>query len=124
MAPIIRVFVADSHPAICVGIRAILDKADNLQLIGEAHDLRHLDALPTENPPDVFLIAANLAADSLFEQVAAWKEQVADSKLLIMLTQAEECCLRQLTEYGADGAILKTEPTVFDNLKEQHLGKK
>ena len=111
MATPIRVFVADNHPAFCAGIRATLDKTDDLQVIGEAHNLLQLQSQPAAKPPNILLIAANLAEDSLVKSVPTWKQQFADSKLLIMLPQADETCLHQLTEQGADGAILKTEPT-------------
>lgn len=109
MATTIRVFVADSHPVTCVGIRAILDQTTDLQVIGEAHHLSQLDVLSADDQPDVLLIAANLATDSLVTTMPAWKQQFANSKLLLMLPQADETCLQQLTAQSADGAILKTE---------------
>ena len=111
MAPTIRVFVADSHPATCVGIRAILDQTTDLQVIGEAHHVSQLDTISADDPPDVLLIAANLATDSLVTTVPIWKQQFANSKLLLMLPQADETCLQPLTAQGADGAFLKSEPT-------------
>jgi DNA-binding NarL/FixJ family response regulator len=111
MVVTIRVLVADNHPTFCAGIRAILDKTDDLQIVEEAYDLPQLHSQSRESSPDILLIAANLATDSLLDTASDWKQQFADSKLLIMLPQADEIYLRQLTEQGADGVILKTEPT-------------
>jgi DNA-binding NarL/FixJ family response regulator len=111
MATTVRVLVADNQPIFCAGLRATLAKTDDLQVVGEAYELQQLHSQPTEKPPDVILTAANLAADSLPEVAANWKQQFANSKLLIMLGQTHATNFNQVTAQAVDGCILKTEPT-------------
>lgn len=116
MGAVTGVLVADNQPTFCVGIQAILATADSrIQFVGEAHDLQQLYSLQREKSPHILLISANIAANSLVEQVAAWKQQFVGSQLLIMLAQANESCLYQLMTSGIDGCLLKTEspPTII-----------
>lgn len=111
MATNIRVLVADNQPIFCAGIRAILATVDDLEVMGEAHDLQQLHSQPMGNSPDVLLTAANLAAESLPEIAANWKQQFANSKFLIMLGQTQATNFNQVTAQAVDGCILKTEPS-------------
>ncbi len=109
MAAIIRVFVVDNQPVFCAGIQAILDKTTNLQLLGTATSLKKNCSWTINKPPDVLLLAANTSHDSLLETTSAWKQKQKNSKILVMLTHPHEICLRQLTDQGANGCILKTD---------------
>jgi DNA-binding NarL/FixJ family response regulator len=104
----ICVFVVDKQPVFCAGIRAILAATDDLQLIGEANNLHQLYVYKIEDPPDILLIAADLATDSLLETITTWKQKFVGSKILIMI-DTDEDSVRQLSKQGIDGCILKSD---------------
>jgi DNA-binding NarL/FixJ family response regulator len=105
----IRVFVVDKQPVFCAGIRAVLATIDDLQLIGEVNSLHQLCSYKIKDSPDILLIDADLVVDSLYEAVNVWKQKFGSSKILL-LTNSDETCVRQLMAQGVDGCLLRSEP--------------
>ncbi|VAW39847.1 hypothetical protein MNBD_CHLOROFLEXI01-1249, partial [hydrothermal vent metagenome] len=109
MASLIRIYIVDSQPVFCTGIQAVLEATTDLQLLGTATSLEQHCSWAANKPPDVLLLAANMSHDPLLETISTWKQEYEDSKTLVMLSYADEVCLRQLTDQGADGCILRTD---------------
>jgi DNA-binding NarL/FixJ family response regulator len=55
MSKTIRVLLADDHPALRAGIRAILEKAPDVQVVGEAEDGTEAQQLTADLRPQVLL---------------------------------------------------------------------
>ncbi|VAW31357.1 hypothetical protein MNBD_CHLOROFLEXI01-173 [hydrothermal vent metagenome] len=109
MASAIRVYIVDSRPVFCLGIQTVLETTTDLQLLGTATSLEQSCSWATNLSPDVLLVDANLSHDSLLETISAWKQKPQSHKILVMLTHPHQVCLRQVTDQGANGCILKTD---------------
>ena len=55
-----RILLVDDHPLFLDGVRAALTGADDLEVVGEAHDGGSGIALAAELDPDVVLMDLNL----------------------------------------------------------------
>ena len=55
MSPPVRVVIADDHPMFRYGLRAVLDAAEEVTVVGEATDGQQLLAVVDQTRPDVVL---------------------------------------------------------------------
>ena len=53
---IITVLVADDHPLALEGVRSILDKAPDIQIVGEVQDGNEIKALVAKLRPNILLL--------------------------------------------------------------------
>ena len=103
----VRVVVADDHPMFRFGLRAVLDQADGIEVVGEAADGQALLALVAREVPDVVL--TDLSMDGLDGvRVIETLAGQADAPPVIALTMhADDAHIRAALHAGARGYLLK-----------------
>lgn len=103
----IRVVVADDHHLVRQGIRALLEKAGDFQVVGEAEDGLQALQLTEKLKPDVLvtdLAMPNLNGTQLTERVQALK---GPTRVVILSVYSDEMMVRQALQAGAKGYLLK-----------------
>ncbi len=110
MTEITRVLLADNHQLLHGSIRNLLVATPDLELVGTAATEEELWQYCRENRPDILLLASNVTNSPLPEILAQTKQHCPGIQVLVLLADPEEVCLQTLTENGADGGILKSEP--------------
>ena len=104
----IRVLVAADRALIRSGIRALLEKLSDLQIVAEACDGPEALRLIRQHQPDVALIESAMSTLNGFEVTArVWKER-PKVHVIILSTQADEECLMQALGCGAAGYLTMT----------------
>jgi DNA-binding NarL/FixJ family response regulator len=105
----IRVILVDDHPVVRNGIRSLLEKASDIEIVGEANlgeeALRMLD----ETPADVLLLDMELPdipGTQVAEQV---KKSHPELKILSLSAHDDSTYVRQVLELGAAGYLMKDE---------------
>ncbi len=104
----IRVLLADHHALIRGGIRALLEKLPELEILAEASDGPEALRLIRQHRPDVALIESAMSGLSGFEVTALVKKECPGVHVLLLSTYADEECLRQALDCGADGYLTMT----------------
>ena len=104
----IRVLLADHHALIRGGIRALLEKLPELEILAEASDGPEALRLIRQHRPDVALIESAMSGLSGFEVTALVKKECPGVHVLVLSTYADEECLRQALDCGADGYLTMT----------------
>jgi DNA-binding NarL/FixJ family response regulator len=104
----IRVLLADDHTLIRGGIRALLEKLPQMQIVAEASNGPEALRLIKEHRPDVALIEGALSRLNGFEVTALVKKECPGVNVIILSTHADEECLRQVLGCGADGYLTMT----------------
>lgn len=102
-----RVFLVDDHPIVLSGIRAMVEKQDDLQVVGVAGDVESALTRMTEIMPDIVVIDISLPGASgivLVDQMRALYPKIAT---LALTLHEEPAYVRQLLQAGARGFILK-----------------
>jgi DNA-binding NarL/FixJ family response regulator len=105
----IRVFIADDHPVVRSGIRELLERAIDIQVIGEASTGKETLTLVEETVPDVLLLDMELP-DMKGIEVAQQLEQSGSSiKILVLSAHGDPHYIHELLENGAMGYLIKEE---------------
>src|SRR3972149_2997002 len=85
----IRVLVADDHRLFRDGLRALLNSAEDLELVGEAGDGKAVVAQAAVLQPDVILMALRKRRTNAIEQARAIPEMTT-AELMLVLTMFED----------------------------------
>lgn len=104
----IRVLLADDHTLIRAGIRALLERMERVEVVGEAGDGRHALKLIQELTPDVVLLDLQMPGLSGFDVLQETSQKFPDVKILVLsVHDNEEYALRALRS-GAAGYLPKS----------------
>jgi DNA-binding NarL/FixJ family response regulator len=108
MSPI-RVILADDHPVVRNGIRHLLEKAIDIEVLGEASTKGEALALVQEMKPDILLLDMEMP-DLNGREVAAKLQQMGSPvKILALSAYDDPVYIRELLESGAAGYLVKEE---------------
>jgi DNA-binding NarL/FixJ family response regulator len=112
----IRVVVADDHHLVRQGIRALLEKAGDIEVIGEAADGQEAVDLVGSLKPDVLVL--DIGMPRLNGTQAAEKVQALDvsTKVVILSMYSDDSIVKQTLRCGVKGYLLKQSVT-----EELHL---
>ena len=105
----IRVALADDQPVVRMGLRVLIDREDDLELVGEADDGRTALQLVRRTHPDVLLLDIRMPG---MDGLAALREITADptlagTRVVIVTTFELDQYVFEALQVGASGFILK-----------------
>jgi len=105
----VRVLVADDHPVVREGLRAMLDAEPDLVVVGEAGNGEEAVRLAAELRPDVVLMDLRMPGT---DGVAATGRITAagDARVLVVTTYDTDADILRAVEAGATGYLLKDTP--------------
>jgi DNA-binding NarL/FixJ family response regulator len=105
----LRVVVADDHPVVREGLRAMLDAEPDLDVVGEAASSEEAIVLAARLRPDVVLMDLRMPGT---DGVAATGRITAagDSRVLVVTTYDTDADILRAVEAGATGYLLKDTP--------------
>ena len=103
----LRVFLAEDHPLIRLGLQLGLDQAEDLMLIGEADDgFSAVDKIQAD-PPDVALIDVDMPGLSGTSAIRILRKALPLMKIIVISTYNDEKYIQEAMDAGADGYVLK-----------------
>jgi DNA-binding NarL/FixJ family response regulator len=102
-----KIFIADDHPLLLIGLRGIIENMDGYELIGEATNGTDASKLARKLQPDISIIDLELPGINGIEVLADLKKHCKSCKVAILTSHKEENYLMQAIENGADGYLLK-----------------
>lgn len=111
----IRVVVADDHNLVRQGIRALLEKDKDIEVVGEAADGQHAIELVQELLPDVLVIDVAMPRLNGLEALRRLPGLGVKTKTLVLSMHSDTAMIRQALRYGAGGYLLKR--AVSDELR-------
>ncbi len=106
--PMIRVLLADDHPALRVGLRALLEHA-GIAVAGEAGDGAEALAQIVTLRPDVAVLDCQLPEMAGAEVAAEVQRQGLGTRVLALSAYRDEKYVRAMLAAGAVGYLLKDE---------------
>lgn len=111
----IRVVVADDHHLVRQGIRALLEKTGEIEVVGEADNGQHALELVHRLLPDVLVMDIAMPRLNGLEAVRRLQGLGIKTRVLILSMHSDTAMVRQSLRYGARGYLLKR--AVSDELR-------
>jgi DNA-binding NarL/FixJ family response regulator len=105
---VIKVLLADDHPALRAGIKGMLEKAD-IEVVGEAGDGDEALRLAERLLPDVLVLDAVMPGLRAPQVIHRLRETCPDLRVLVLTAYDENELVFGLLEAGAVGYVLKEE---------------
>ncbi len=104
----IRVFLADDHLILREGIRSLLGKVPDIEVVGEAGEGGETVAKVEQLVPDVVLMDITMPGMSGLEATKQIKQKYPQVKVLILTIHETNQYLSQMLQAGASGYVVKT----------------
>jgi len=101
--------LADDHPAVRAGIRGELEKAADMEVVGEAGDGEKALRLIAELRPDVALLDCRLPGREGAEVAEAIREQGLPTRVLALSAYQDDKYVYGMLQAEAAGYVLKDE---------------
>lgn len=105
----IRVVIADDHPIVRSGIRDLLQRAIDIQVVGEASTGKEALTLVDETAPDILLLDMELPDMKGVEVARQLQQRGSSIKILVLSAHDEPLYIHELIEAGAVGYLVKEE---------------
>lgn len=107
----IRVIIADDHHLVRQGIRALLDKADNIEVIGEAADGQEAIELVQRLVPDVAVVDISMPRLDGAQAIERIYKLGLPTRMIILSMHSDITVIQQVLKQGARGYLLKRSVT-------------
>jgi DNA-binding NarL/FixJ family response regulator len=103
----VRIVLVDDHKVMREGLRMVLERENNLQVVGEADDGLAALTVIRELRPDVVVMDISMPGVNGLKAIEMLKTQAPDTKVLILTRHTESSYVQQLLGSGAIGYLLK-----------------
>ncbi|HEY1014819.1 MAG TPA: response regulator transcription factor [Herpetosiphonaceae bacterium] len=110
MAPI-RVLLVEDHALVRAGMRELLQKLDQIEVVAEAGDGREALQMIELHQPDVALMDIAMPGLNGLEAAARAQKQFPNTKIIMLSMHANEEYVWQALRAGAAGYLLKDSGT-------------
>jgi DNA-binding NarL/FixJ family response regulator len=117
----IRVLLVDDHALVRAGIRALLEKLELVEVIGEAGEGQEALTLIDNLRPDVVLIDLRMPGLSRFEVLKATSETFPEVHVIVLTVHDEEEYAFQALRAGASGYLPKSAASAELRLAIEHV---
>lgn len=103
----VRILLADDHTLVRAGFRALLEKLDGVQVIGEVSNGREAFSMAKELDPDIILMDIAMPGLNGLEATRRLRRTCPRTKVLMLSMYTNEEYLKEALRAGAAGFLLK-----------------
>lgn len=105
--PRIRVALADDHPVVLAGVKALIHAAPEMELVGEAADGNAALQVILETEPDVVVMDISMPGLTGLELVQRVGSELGAVKVLVLTVHEDRAYVQKVLGAGARGYLLK-----------------
>ena len=103
----IRVLIVDDHAVLRSGLHLLLDAQSDIEVVGEAGDVKEAVFETRDKQPDVVLMDVVMPGQTGIEGVPLVLKEAPDAKVLVLSMQDDPRYVHEAFAAGAAGYILK-----------------
>ncbi|MEW6489807.1 MAG: response regulator transcription factor, partial [Thermodesulfobacteriota bacterium] len=107
----IRVIVADDHHLVRQGICALLEKAPDMEVVGQADDGMAALELVRRTPPDILVVDLAMPRMNGIQTIERVQALGGRTRVVVLSMYSDETLVRQALRMGAAGYLLKRSVT-------------
>jgi two-component system response regulator NreC len=104
---VISVVLVDDHAVVRSGIRLLLDRQDDIEVVGEAGNAKEALFRARALKPDVILLDVVMPGESGIDVLPRLLEESPETKVLVLSMQDDPRYVREAFAAGAQGYVLK-----------------
>jgi DNA-binding NarL/FixJ family response regulator len=108
--PPTRVLIADDHPLIRSGLRALLGREKEFEVVGEAADGYQALELVEQLKPDVVMLDVSMPRLNGIDVAKKISETTPSTRVIIVSIHSDEGYVLRALKAGAKGYLLKASP--------------
>lgn len=102
-----KVLVCDDHEVVRAGLRLILEKEKEFQLVGEAETVDQAIELASQLQPDIVLMDISMPGLNGLDAIPLVRKVAPGAEVLILTVHDDEAFFFQALQAGAAGYVLK-----------------
>jgi DNA-binding NarL/FixJ family response regulator len=106
------VLIADDHGIVRSGLRLLLERQDDIEVIGEAADGAEAREIAVRERPDLAILDVRMPKLTGLQVTREIKRQAPEVSVLILSMHDDERYLFEALKAGASGYVLKTQADV------------
>lgn len=110
----IRVLIAEDHLMVRAGIRALLEKAGDIHVMGEASNGQEAIEMTESLKPDVLIMDIMMPRMNGIQAAENLRDMKLPTRILLLSMYSDEGFVHQALQYGVKGYVLKS--SVSDEL--------
>jgi len=110
----IRILIAEDHLMVRAGIRALLEKAGDIKIVGEASNGQEAVDLTRELKPDILIMDIMMPRMNGIQAAQNIRDLKLPTFILLLSMYADAGFVQQALQYGVKGYVLKS--SVSDEL--------
>ena len=107
----IRVVIAEDHHLVREGIRALLERAEDIEVVGEAVNGIEAVDLVAKDDPDVIIMDVTMPERNGIDAARMISSSNSTTAIVILSMHAEPALVRRAIEAGCKGYVLKSSVT-------------
>ncbi len=102
-----KIVIADDHGIVRSGVKLLLDRQDDMEVVAEAEDGVDAVAAVVEHRPDVAILDVSMPRMTGLQATHEIKQQSPDTQVLILSMHDDQRYLFEALRAGASGYVLK-----------------
>ncbi len=110
MPSAIRVLIADDHALIRSGLRALLEREGEFEVVAEAADGFEAIELASQHKPDLFLLDVGMPRLNGIDAAQRIAEKFPNARIVMVSMHSDEGYVLRALKAGARGYLLKASP--------------
>lgn len=122
----IRVLIADDHPVMRDGLRAAIESAGDMDVVGEAGDGAQALTRFREVEPDVTLLDIQMPHVDGLQAIAAIRAEFTSARIVVLTTYPGDARAKRALTLGATAYLLKssTREEILDAIRRAAGGRR
>lgn len=106
----LRVLIADDHPLVRGGLRGLLERGGEFDVVAEAADGYEAIEMATAHKPDVILLDVGMPRLSGTDAAQAISDKLPAARIIMVSMHSDEGYVLRALKAGARGYLLKASP--------------
>lgn len=103
----LRILIAEDHETVREGVKLIVEREDDMEVVGEAGDGRAAVEMARQLLPDIVLMDISMPELNGLKAAAKLKRVAPDIKILTLTRHTDTAYLNELLQAGVSGYVLK-----------------